>query len=75
MRRRRDYCMPLAVGLAVVVFGIPELPGCCSINEIRTKSLPDATVGQPYSFTLEQNCCGKSSLYTAMSRSLLRKAL
>jgi hypothetical protein len=36
--------------------------GCCSITTIRTESLPDATVGQPYSATLEHNCSGKDHL-------------
>ena len=50
----------LAVAQALLV------AGCCSINSIRTQSLPDGTVGQPYSFALEDNCSGKSSLDTAM---------
>jgi len=33
----------------------------CSKNKITTESLPDATVGEAYSFTLTHNCSGKEA--------------
>ena len=47
--------LPLAVACAV------HVAGCWSVSSIRTESLPDGTVGQPYSFALEDNCAGQSS--------------
>ena len=38
------------------------LAGCCGVNSIRTETLPDATVGQPYSAEMQDNCDGRSSL-------------
>jgi hypothetical protein len=36
----------------------PDIPPIttCDIERIRTESLPDGVVGQPYSFDLENNC-------------------
>lgn len=53
-----------AVLLGLVAVSV--LPACtwssdCSINKITTESLPDATVGQVYSFTLTHNCDGKEA--------------
>ena len=49
----------LALGLAAAL----ALPACCNIglaccniDQITTESLPDATVGRLYSFTLTHNC-------------------
>jgi hypothetical protein len=47
----------IALGLAAAV----ELSGCCNVNAITTDSLPDATVGQLYSFALTHNCSSKSA--------------
>lgn len=55
--------------LARISLAVPHallVAGCCNINSIRTESLPDGTVGRPYSLALEDNCSGKSSLDTAM---------
>ena len=38
------------------------LAGCCSVNNIRTESLPEGVVGQPYFAEMEDNCTGRSSL-------------
>jgi hypothetical protein len=51
-----------ALGLAVTL----ALAGCewsstCSSNKITTESLPDATLGQPYAFTLSHDCAGKEA--------------
>jgi hypothetical protein len=49
------------MGVVLVTLGALALPGCCSITDITTRSLPDATVGQPYSFEVEHNCSGEES--------------
>jgi hypothetical protein len=51
----------LIVRLAVPAACALIVSGCCNIQGIRTESLPDAAVGQPYSFSLEHNCTGKSA--------------
>ena len=38
------------------------IAGCCDIGSIATTSLPDATMGQGYSVTLEHNCSGEGHL-------------
>jgi len=38
------------------------LAGCCGVNSIRTETLPDGVVGQPYSAQMTDNCEGRSSL-------------
>ena len=42
------------------------LAGCCGIDSIRTEMLPDATLGQPYSFELQHDCSGRSSIEGAV---------
>ena len=34
----------------------------CTNGKITTESLPDATVGQPYSFQIEQSCGGNAGM-------------
>jgi len=50
----RRIALPLAQALLVA--------GCCNVNSILTESLPDGTVGQPYSAEMRDNCEGKGSL-------------
>jgi hypothetical protein len=52
----------VALGLlaALVVAGC-EWSSTCKSTRITTESLPDATLGQPYSFTLLHNCAGKEA--------------
>jgi hypothetical protein len=52
---------PLARAVGVICLCVPLAAGCCTIESIRTESLPGARVGTPYSFELEHNCSGKSS--------------
>jgi hypothetical protein len=52
---------PFTRAIAVICLSAPLMAGCCSIDTIRTESLPDATVGTPYSFELEHNCSGENS--------------
>jgi hypothetical protein len=44
-----------AFALAQTIF----LAGCCDVSSIRSESLPNGMVGQPYSFTLEHDCGDK----------------
>ena len=63
--------LPLPVCLALFLPGCFSVtlptpasptPGCNgTIERIRTESLPDAMVGQPYSFRFEHNCSGTST--------------
>ena len=50
-----------AAGVAFGLVAALELPACCNVSRITTESLPDATVGQLYSFALTHNCSGKSA--------------
>lgn len=47
--------------LALALVAALALPACCNVDRITTESLPDATVGQLYSFALAHNCSGKSA--------------
>jgi hypothetical protein len=47
--------------LAVLVLPACTWSSTCSVNKITTESLPDATVGQVYSFTLTHNCSGREA--------------
>ncbi len=58
-RMRRDA--QRAAGLALGLMAALALSACCTINRITTDSLPDATVGELYSFTLTHNCSSKSA--------------
>ena len=62
VQTRIVHAASVALGLVAALV----LPACswsstCSINKITTESLPDATVGQVYSFTLTHNCSGKEA--------------
>jgi Putative Ig domain len=50
-----------AASVALGLMGALALSACCTINRITTDSLPDATVGELYSFALTHNCSGKSA--------------
>jgi large repetitive protein len=43
----------------------PDIPPLttCDVERIRTESLPDGVVGQPYSFRLEHNCPPLSNFF------------
>ena len=49
--------LPLAAGLAQALL----LAGCCNVETIRTLTLPDGTLGRPYSAVLLDNCAGEST--------------
>jgi hypothetical protein len=65
----RQAVPPRIVHPASVALGLVAalaLPACtwsstCSVNKITTESVPDATVGQVYSFALTHNCSGKEA--------------
>jgi hypothetical protein len=65
----RRAVQPRIVPAASVALGLVAalvLPACswsstCGTNKITTESLPDAAVGQVYSFTLTHNCSGKEA--------------
>jgi hypothetical protein len=57
VRTRIVHATSRALGLVAALV----LPACCSISQITTESLPDATVGQVYSFAFTHNCSGKSA--------------
>src|SRR5258706_15599765 len=57
VQTRIVHAKSVALGLVAALV----LTACCSISQITTASLPDATVGQVYSFTLTHNCSGKSA--------------
>ena len=65
MLTRLEWRFRRALGLSLASLCTLFVGGCCGINSIGTESLPDATVGQPYSFELEHNCTGKSSTEAA----------
>ena len=78
MRSRLDFGMPAkgaTPGLRLVLLAVLALglPGCfliptgptdCGgpVTRIRTESLPDGVVGQPYTFHFEDNCSGTFTL-------------
>ena len=61
VRTRSLPAASVALGLVAVL----ALPACwsstCSVNKITTDSLPDATVGQMYSFAFTHNCSGREA--------------
>jgi hypothetical protein len=67
MQRRAPTRLVRVVGLflgmagAASVFAACTWSSDCGINKITTESLPDATVGQVYSFALKHNCSGKEA--------------
>src|SRR5512147_1421269 len=61
VKRLRQTRIAQAGSVALVVAAALALPGCCNVNRITTESLPDATVGQLYSFALTHNCSDKSA--------------
>jgi hypothetical protein len=55
-----------ATSVGLVLAAVFVLPGCtasstCSNGKITTESLPDATVGVAYSFTLSHSCAGSGA--------------
>jgi hypothetical protein len=62
LQTRIVHAASVALGLlAALVLTACSWSSTCSINKITTESLPDATVGQVYSFTLTHNCSGKEA--------------
>jgi hypothetical protein len=62
MRIRRVPAASVALGLvAVLALSACTLSSTCRVNKITSESLPDATVGQVYSFRLEHNCSGREA--------------
>jgi len=54
-----------AIGMVAGLLIALSVPACCSISRIVTESLPDATLGQQYSFSLQHNCSDKTTTDSA----------
>ena len=66
MRRAVDTFIVYAVSVALGLTAALAPPACtwsstCTDGRITTESLPDATVGQEYSFQLTQSCGGRDA--------------
>ena len=49
-------CLPACFGITLPTGPTPDCGG--PVARIRTESLPDGVVGQPYTFHFEHNCSG-----------------
>ncbi len=66
MRRAVGTSIVYAVSVALALTAALAFPACtwsstCTDGRITTESLPDATVGQGYSFQLTQSCGGRDA--------------
>jgi len=64
-----------ATSVALGLVAASVLPACtwsstCSTHNITTESLPDATVGRVYSFTLTDNCSSEAASWEVASGDL-----
>ena len=67
---RASLALLLLQALLVAGCGVPFLPPGCTAVEIRTASLPDGVVGQPYSFLIEDNCRASGREYMTLASSM-----
>ena len=66
MTPRLSWAVSAGLFLAMTVVGCGNMGNgsqACKIQTIRTASLPDGVVGQPYSLNLEHNCLGDELFY------------